>query len=42
MGLYLCEKLCLKLGMKITIEINEGTKVALIFPLSDMATFNDY
>ncbi|OOM81459.1 sensor histidine kinase [Clostridium sp. BL-8] len=43
MGLYLCEKLCSKLGMKITIdsEVNEGTKVTLIFPLSGMATFND-
>ncbi len=43
MGLYLCEKLCSKLGLKISIdsEVNKGTKVTLIFPLSDMATFAD-
>lgn len=43
MGLYLCEKLCSKLGLKISIDskINEGTKVTLIFPLSGMATFTD-
>ncbi|SHE39148.1 ATP-binding protein [Clostridium fallax] len=43
-GLYLCEKLCFKLGLKISIksEINKGTKVTLIFPLSGMETFIDY
>lgn len=43
MGLYLCEKLCLKLGLKISIdsEVNKGTKVTLIFPLSGMVTFSD-
>jgi signal transduction histidine kinase len=43
MGLYLCEKLCLKLGLKISIdsELNKGAKVTLIFPLSGMATFRD-
>ncbi len=43
MGLYLCEKLCSKLGLKITIdsEVNKGTKVTLIFPLSDMVNFTD-
>ncbi|MGH4121914.1 MAG: sensor histidine kinase [Clostridium sp.] len=43
MGLYLCEKLCAKLGLKITIdsEVNKGTKVALIFPLSGMVNFTD-
>ena len=43
MGLYLCEKLCLKLGLKISIasEVNKGTKVILIFPLSGMETFSD-
>ncbi len=43
MGLYLCEKLCLKLGLKISIdsEVNKGTKVTLIFPLSAMETFSD-
>ncbi|MGE7693792.1 sensor histidine kinase [Lysinibacillus sp. NPDC094177] len=40
MGLYLCEKLCSKLGLKISMdsEENKGTRVTLIFPLSDMAT----
>lgn len=40
---YLCEKLCLKLGLKISIssEVNKGTKVTLIFPLSGMETFSD-
>ena len=43
MGLYLCEKLCSKLGLKISIdsEVNKGTKVTIIFPLSDMVTFID-
>ncbi|MFF2793744.1 sensor histidine kinase [Lysinibacillus xylanilyticus] len=41
MGLYLCEKLCSKLGLKISIEseVNKGTSVTLLFPLSDMVTF---
>lgn len=39
MGLYLCRKLCLRLGMQINIssKVNEGTKVSLIFPLSNIA-----
>jgi signal transduction histidine kinase len=43
MGLYLCEKLCSKLGLKIIIdsEVNKGTKVTLIFPLSGMVNFTD-
>lgn len=43
MGLYLCEKLCSKLGLKVSIdsEVNKGTKVTLIFPLSGMTTFTD-
>jgi signal transduction histidine kinase len=43
MGLYLCEKLCSKLGLKISIdsEVNKGTRVTIIFPLSAMATFTD-
>jgi len=42
-GLYICEKLCSKLGLKITIdsEVNKGTKVTLLFPLSSMTTFAD-
>ena len=41
MGLYLCEKLCSKLGLKISVEseVNRGTSVTLLFPLSDMVTF---
>ncbi|MGN4422292.1 sensor histidine kinase [Bacillus cereus group sp. MYBK30-1] len=44
MGLYLCEKLCSKLGLKIGIEseVNKGTRVTLIFPLSGMVTFEPY
>lgn len=44
MGLYLCEKLCSKLGLKIGIgsEVNKGTSVTLIFPLSGMVTFESY
>ena len=43
MGLYLCEKLCSKLGLKISIasEVNKGTKVTLIFPLSGMVNFEN-
>jgi len=43
MGLYLCEKLCSKLGLKIAIdsEVNKGTKVTLIFPLSGMINIAD-
>ena len=43
MGLYLCEKLCSKLGLKISIdsEVNKGTKITLIFPLSGMVNFTD-
>lgn len=37
-GLYLCKKLCLRLGMQINIssKVNEGTNVSLIFPLSSV------
>lgn len=37
-GLYLCKKLCLKLGLDILIESKEGegTKVKLIFPLGNL------
>lgn len=36
-GLYLCKKLCLKLGLNITLtsERDKGTKVNLVFPLAD-------
>ncbi|EJO5347390.1 sensor histidine kinase [Clostridium botulinum] len=44
MGLYLCKKLCSKLGLKITIEseVNKGTKVTLMFPLSGMTIFKEH
>ena len=34
MGLYLCNKLCDKLGIGIDLisKENEGTKVSLVFP----------
>ena len=43
MGLYICEKLCSKLGLKISIysERSKGTKITLTFPLSGMTTFTD-
>lgn len=43
MGLYLCQKLCSKLGLKISIEsdVNKGTKISLLFPLSTITTFKD-
>ncbi|GAA0181962.1 sensor histidine kinase [Clostridium sediminicola] len=36
MGLYICKKLCDKLGLEINIasELGKGTKVNIIFPLS--------
>ncbi|MBW6410080.1 sensor histidine kinase [Clostridium weizhouense] len=41
MGLYLCKKLCNKLGLGINIEstVNEGTKVHINFPLSNFMNF---
>lgn len=41
MGLYLCKKLCNKLGLGINIEstLNKGTKVNIIFPLSNFMNF---
>lgn len=44
MVLYLCEKLCSKLGLKISIDsgVNKGTIVTLLFPLSGIITFMDY
>lgn len=37
-GLYLCKKLCTKLGLNITLtsKYEEGTKVNIIFPLGDL------
>ena len=43
MGLYLCEKLCNKLGLGINIQSNEndGTKVNIIFPLGKLTNFKN-
>ena len=40
-GLYLCKKLCDKLGIGITLssKVNEGTKVVLIFPQGKFTDF---
>ena len=40
-GLYLCNKLCLKLGLNIKLEsnINKGTKVSILFPINGMMIF---
>ena len=36
-GLYLCKKLCVKLGLGLQIEsnVNEGTKVSIVFPQTE-------
>ena len=36
-GLYLCQKLCVKLGLGLQIEsnVNEGTKVSIVFPQTE-------
>lgn len=41
-GLYLCKKLCDQLGLGITLtsQLGEGTKVSIIFPLSRNNLFN--
>ena len=41
-GLYLCKKLCDKLGMAINLDSseNEGTKVSLIFPNNSYIDMN--
>ena len=41
-GLYLCKKLCLKLGLDIVIESKEGegTRVKIIFPLGNLTRLN--
>lgn len=43
MGLYLCKKLCRKLGIEIYAESKEGqgTKMILEFPVSSFYNFND-
>lgn len=40
-GLYLCNKLCIKLGLKIKLEslLNGGTKVYILFPINKMMLF---
>lgn len=41
MGLYLCKKLCDKLGLGISIKSKEGegTEVSILFPINDMVKF---
>ena len=41
MGLYLCKKLCDKLGLGISIRSieNEGTEISILFPINDMMKF---
>ena len=41
MGLYLCKKLCDKLGLGIGIKSKEGegTEVSILFPINDMVKF---
>ena len=36
-GLYLCKKLCNKLGLGLEIqsEVNVGTKISIIFPKAE-------
>ncbi|MDR1773467.1 MAG: hypothetical protein LBR30_01145 [Clostridioides sp.] len=38
MGLYLCKKLCLKLGLNVCIysTYNEGTTIEIVFPVSNV------
>ena len=42
-GLYLCKKLCIKLGLDIQIKskLDVGTKVNIIFPVSNFNLVND-
>ena len=42
-GLYLCKKLCLKLGLNITLtsEYENGTKVNIIFPLGNLTILQE-
>ena len=41
MGLYLCKKMCEKLGLSVNIKSreNEGTEVSILFPVNDMMKF---
>lgn len=40
-GLYLCKKLCKKLGLDITLISEEGnfTRISIIFPINRMMIF---
>lgn len=42
MGLYLCKKMCTKLGLGIKIDAkeNEGTTVSILFPINKMMIFS--
>lgn len=41
-GLYLCKKLCEKLGLKIKLEslLDEATKVSILFPVNNIMLFD--
>lgn len=41
-GLYLCKKLCEKLGLKVKLEsvLGEGTKVSILFPINNIMLFD--
>ena len=41
-GLYLCKKLCEKLGLKVKLEstLDEGTKVSILFPINNIMLFD--
>ena len=37
-GLYLCNKLCSKLGLRLNLisKVSEGTKVSIVFPIGNV------
>jgi len=43
LGLYLCQKLCHKLGLEIELnsELEKGTSVRLIFPKNSLTVFEN-
>ena len=43
MGLYLCKKLCLKLGLGISIKskLGVGTEVTIVFPKGSFSNFEN-
>lgn len=43
LGLYLCQKLCHKLGLEIELnsELEKGTSVRLVFPKNSLTVFGN-